>query len=122
MGRIVITDNGKRFVAVNRTVMDNALNTMAGDVSNIAKSRVPFKEGDLFKEIRAVRIKILKHQVRVDSDYAAYQEAGERKDGSHVVRKYTTPSTGKNFLKGAGERVTSNALNYFKQSNQLIKL
>ena len=33
--------------------------------------------------------------------YASYQERGKRFDGSHVVRNYTTPGTGKEFAKNA---------------------
>ena len=122
MGRVIITDNSKRFIAINATVMDNALSTMGEDVANIAKSRVPFKGGDLFKSIKHVKVKVLKHRVEVTEDYAGYQEAGQRADGSHIVRNYSTPGTGKGFLLGAGERVTSQALNYFKQAVRLIRL
>lgn len=33
-----------------------------------------------------------------DTVYAAYQWFGMRKDGSHVVRHYTTPGTGKQWV------------------------
>ena len=38
-------------------------------------------------------------------EYAAYQEFGQRKDGSHVVRNYTTPGTGPHYLRDAGNSV-----------------
>lgn len=122
MGKFIITDNGKRFVSANREVMDGAMETMSKDISTMAKSRVPFKSSDLFKAINPYKVKQLHHQVIADTEYAAYQEEGQRKDGTHVVKKYTTPSTGKDFLKGAGDKVTSNALNYLKQAVHSIKL
>lgn len=33
--------------------------------------------------------------------YASYQERGMRADGTHVVKNYTTPGTGKDFAKNA---------------------
>jgi len=38
-------------------------------------------------------------------DYARYQEFGQRADGSHVVRNYTTPGTGAHYLRDAGNSV-----------------
>lgn len=32
------------------------------------------------------------------ANYAAYQHEGQRRDGSHVVRKYTTPGRGRKYL------------------------
>lgn len=41
--------------------------------------------------------------------YAAYQERGKRLDGTHVVRHYTTPGTGKEFAKKSVEKTMTNA-------------
>lgn len=117
-----IVDNSKRLLRVSEDVFDNALSRMAKDISLVAKSRVPFRRGNLLKEIRQDRKAPLKHRVVVDSEYAAYQERGQRMDGSHRVRKYSTPSTGKNYLKDAGHKITADALQYFKQANNLIRL
>lgn len=46
--------------------------------------------------------------------YASYQERGMRYDGSHVVRKYTTPGTGKDFAKQAVVRVIKDADRYYQ--------
>lgn len=37
-------------------------------------------------------------QVTYNTPYAAYQHEGVRADGSHVVRNYTTPGSGKKYL------------------------
>lgn len=114
-----VVDNIKRFYILNTQSMDTMLGRMAKDVQQIAKIRVPYKEGDLQGSIRPNRVAILHHRVDVgggDIKYAHYQEAGQRKDGSHRVRNYTTPGTGKHFLKDAGERVEKNAINYLKQA------
>lgn len=40
--------------------------------------------------------------------YAAYQERGMRKDGSHVVKHYSKPNTNKHFAKRAVQKVVTN--------------
>lgn len=112
----------KRFIRSNSEIMDNVLARMAKDVKMIAKVRVPFKEGDLQEEIVEEKIGHNQHRVLVNKEYAEYQEAGQRSGGSHRVRNYTTPGTGKNFLKDAGGQVAKNSLEYFKQAGQKKKL
>ena len=46
--------------------------------------------------------------------YASYQERGMRADGSHVVRKYTTPGTGKDFAKNAVKETLSHVKDFYK--------
>lgn len=48
--------------------------------------------------------------------YASYQERGMRYDKSHVVRRYTTPGTGKEFAKKAVKKSleTKNLKRYFR--------
>lgn len=47
--------------------------------------------------------------------YASYQERGMRYDGSHVVRNYTTPGTGKEFAKKSVDKVLKNVAKYYDQ-------
>lgn len=119
MGRVILKDEIKRFGEKARITLDFALDNIAKDIVNIAKIYVPYKEGDLFKEIMHEKVAILAHKVVVDSDYAAYQERGKRKDGTHVVRKYTTPNTGAHFLENAANKIVENAVEYIRQANQL---
>lgn len=122
MGRIIVKDKMPEFVRQNVGIMDLALSVMGNDLANIAKIRQPFKSGDMMKETYHERVSNLKHHVVVNTEYAAVQERGSRLDGSYVIRKYTTPNTGKGFLIGAAEVVMKNGANYFKQAvnnNQL---
>lgn len=116
MARVRVQDKSAQFMKVNDRQMDIALGRMAQDIQTIAKVRVPLKSGNLQDRIEKKRISARKHQVRVDEDYAGYQERGMRKDGSRVVRRYTTPGTGKDFLKGAGKQVAPRATSYFRQA------
>ena len=120
--KVKVTDNFNKFDTKMTKVFDSALGRMGKDIKQIASIRIPFKSGDLQGSIENKRDDVLKHKVLINSEYAGYQERGVRKDGSHKVRKYTTPNTGKKFLKGAGDDVSKNALNYLKQANQLIKM
>lgn len=114
-------DNIKKFVRNNEKIMDTVLGRMSNDIVTIAKITVPFKQGDLMKSGKAERVMSMKHKVVFDTKYASYQERGRRQDGSRVVRNYSTPGTGKDFLKNAGKTVASNALNYLKQGASTVK-
>lgn len=46
--------------------------------------------------------------------YASYQERGRRADGSHIIRKYTTPGTGKDFAKNAVKETMSHVKDFYK--------
>lgn len=116
---IKTVDNIKRFYNLTSVSMDNALSRMAKDVMLNAKIRVPYKEGDLQETIKPKRISLMHHRVEAGGGkvvYAIYQEMGMRKDGSHVVRRYTTPNTGKHYLKDAGDKAEKNVVNYLKQA------
>ena len=50
---------------------------------------VPMDNGDL-----RTNVFLGTHSVTYESPYASYQYYGQRKDGSHKVKNYTTPGTG----------------------------
>ena len=50
---------------------------------------VPMDEGNL-----RTNVDIQADSITYESPYASYQYRGEREDGSHKVKKYTTPGTG----------------------------
>ena len=117
-----IVDKSNQFIMNNRRQMDSALERMATDIMTIAKVKVPLKSGNLQDQMTTRKVGVGHHQVRVDETYAGYQERGMRKDGSRVVRRYTTPGTGKNFLKGAGQQVAPRALQYVKQAASRVNV
>lgn len=116
------TDNLMKFVNNNADDMDRALSRMSKDILQISKVRVPFKRGNLQKQGESKKIAKMKHRVVYDEEYAAYQERGQRKDGTRRVINYSTPGTGKDFLKGAGQTVGKQALNYLRQAANRKKL
>lgn len=119
---IKITNNMQQFKLANKMVMDSAMGRMANDTLLVSKIRVPLKDGDLQKSGSVEKVAIGKYKVVYDEDYAGYQERGRRLDGSRVVKNYTTPGTGKDFLKSAGVIIGKDSLNYLKQAAMLIKL
>ena len=46
--------------------------------------------------------------------YASYQERGSRADGTHVVKNYTTPGTGKDFAKNAVKKTLKEVDKFYK--------
>lgn len=120
--RIRIVNNLPEFIEKNAVVMDKAAKRMAEDTVKLAKVRVPFEEGDLQQSGHAKKKKKLRYWALFDIIYAAYQERGYRRDGSRVVRNYTTPGTGKGYLVGAGEKVSHNIVNYLRQAANSIRM
>lgn len=121
MSKVKYVNNFQSFVNSTDNVMEGAIARMSKDTGTIAKIRIPFKGGDLQKSEEQIKVSKLHMKVLFNEEYASYQERGERKDGSRKVRKYSTPGTGKDFLKEAGEKVGRDAVNYFKQAANLAK-
>ena len=113
---IRVTNKTSRFTSVNERVMETALEQMSLDVEILAVAKVPYKGGDLQRSVEHKRVGRLHHRTQFNEDYAAYQERGKRRDGTRVVRRYTTPGTGKGFLKGAGQQVDKQKMKYVKQA------
>lgn len=75
---------------------------------------VPMRNGDL----RNV-VELSKNSVTYQSEYASYQYHGQRKDGSAVVKNYTTPGTGpywdRRMLSAEGDKVATEVQNYIRR-------
>lgn len=73
-----------------------SVNSFINGVVKTAEPITPKKEGELVgsvsKEVIGRLGRIVWQRV-----YAGYQEFGQRLDGSHRVKKYTTPGTDKHF-------------------------
>lgn len=128
MGLKVI-DNILGFVRNNGNAMDRALNRMAVDIERQAKSRVPVSAtlamgnkrgggGHLRASGTHRKQGFLKYIVEFNKEYAAFQEWGG--DGKRIVRHYTTPGTGKFYLRDAGRNIAGKAFDYFKQEARSI--
>lgn len=91
-----------------------ALERMSTDMMRYAKAWVPRKTGELQQTAEVEHAGLLDWVVWFDRygdlGYAPAQEVGD-----HFVN-YTTKGTGSRYLKRAGEKVQTNALNYLRQA------
>lgn len=127
MGATVRVDNRmQKFVAANESAMENALEMMRGDIFVLSQFKVPRKNGTLQSSGEQLRIGRLHHRVKYGDrgaeDYAAYQHRGMRKDGSHIVRNYTSSGTQKNYLSDSGKIISTKASTYFKRAATKVRV
>lgn len=127
MGASVKVDNRLAiFTQANEAAMERALERMGNDVHIIADFKVPQKDGTLKSSGEHIRIGRLHRRVQYGDKgaqaYASYQHRGMRKDGSHIVRNYTTSGTNKNFLSDAGRVVAPKSGQYFKREFESVRV
>lgn len=75
--RLNIDDNGKAQAFLTETCYKHMDKYVPKDQKNLRDN-----------------VSITKKSITYESDYASYQYYGKRKDGSHVVKNYTTAGTG----------------------------
>lgn len=69
-------------------------------IVDIAEPNTPYKGGNLSRD--TVKSVVGLHgRIAWNKDYASYQEAGQRRDGSHKVTKYTKAGTGPHYAEDA---------------------
>ena len=127
MGARVRVDNRLSiFTAMNEKAMERALARMRNDIFVLSQFKVPFKEGELKSSGEQKQMGRLHHRVlygeKGAQEYAAYQHRGRRLDGSHVVKRYTTAGTNKNFLSDSGKIIASKASSYFKREAENVRV
>lgn len=79
--------------------IESSLDEQAELLTKLSQKEVPKKDRVLVKSVETAKIGENSRRVSYDGPYAAYQHEGKRKDGSHVVRRYTTPGTKKFYIK-----------------------
>ena len=114
----VIIDKTNAVLFKHDKVKDRSLAYAAQDIETIIKTggRTPKDGGHLLGRTRHERISSGKYRVIAPVAYASYQERGMRSDGSHVVKKYSTPGTGKGWFNAAIHTVAKNFPNLIKQA------
>lgn len=87
--------------------VEQGIEAMAEAVLARSLITVPRKNGDLTNSGRVEGNGLERSVIYGGNEvpYAAYQERGERLDGSHKVQHYTTPGTGSRYLQNAFESV-----------------
>ena len=118
MGKCVVTHREREAYNRIRSRLGVAIRMIGEDVKKESMFNTPRLKGYLRDNCKVLP-QSGKPETHViwQEPYAQYQERGMRADGSHVVKHYTTPGTGKEFAKNAVKKVvTSNNLaKYMKQ-------
>lgn len=94
-------------------VMDDAVREGARDTLIKAVQKAPLDKGSLRADTQIKRMSDIVYRVSFFAEYARYQEFGG--DGKRTVRNYTTPGTGKHYLKNAGDEVSERLIMMFKK-------
>lgn len=89
---------GAEFMKKAERAVDMALSAMAADIIRQSKMQVPVRHGQLKSSGLVRKITNKKYRVEYDKEYALYQHEGMRRDGSHVIRRHTTPGTKIHYL------------------------
>lgn len=85
------------------------------DIHRKSLFKTPMSSSQLRRDVsKSVDIPTYTGTIIWEVPYASYQERGMRADGTHVVRNYTTPGTGKDFAKNAVEDVMSRVDEFYK--------
>lgn len=112
--RVTLTDKSGLWFDHEMEKIDAVLESMSRATINEADMRVPFKNGTLrdshriIKGHKAVAIIYGGGPIR----YGGYQERGKRRDGTHVVKNYTTPGTGKEYLQTSGKNIVKRGMKW----------
>jgi hypothetical protein len=107
MNNVRIINKLPQFTKSMESVLGDALREGARDILIGAKTKAPFQKDGLRSDTEITSPKKLTQRVSFYKEYAGYQEFGQRRDGSHKVKKYTTAGTGKHYLKDAGDKVVT---------------
>lgn len=109
MSRVIVKDKLPLFKKNLYFVYNDALREGSRDILVKAKERAPLKKGHLRADSNFGQIGVLRWRTSFWKEYARFQEFGG--DGKRKVRHYTTPGTGKAYLKRSGDEIAKK-LNY----------
>lgn len=110
---VILKDNSTSWLRARESELSSALDRMTQAIRANARMKAPMSEnGGNLRNSGRVDGKSLERTISFGTGlkYGAYQERGERYNGSHKVRHYTTPGTGKHFLKDSGDAVVKKGI------------
>jgi hypothetical protein len=103
-----------------KLVLDDALKEGARDILINGKTKAPHSKGGLRSDTEVKKVSMFKWRVSFFKEYARFQEFGG--DGSRTVRNYSTPGTGKGFLKEAGDDQKDKLTDIIKKHGRRIRV
>lgn len=112
------------FHSKNDAFKDMVQGHMAMDIEMHLKtdSGMPVKTGAMKSGTRHFRSSNGGFRVEIDKGYAAFQERGMRRDGTHIVRHYSTGGTSKGFFRRAINMVINHKISYIQEARRALNL
>lgn len=110
--KVTLTDDSGAWFNHQQSRINKALDIMGSTILKDSQMVVPRENNHLVNSARIVK-KPNSVAVVYAKPYAGYQERGERYDGTHKVRHYTSPDTGKHYLKNTGDAVVERGIRWF---------
>ena len=124
--RVSVDNKLPIFTRLNEQAMERALARMRNDIFILSQFKVPFEGGELKSSGEQMQMGRLHHRVqygeRGAQGYAGYQHRGMRRDGTRIVRNYTTSGTNKGFLSDSGKIVAPKSGQYFKREAERVRV
>lgn len=124
MSGSVFKSNRSEFNKMNNSLIEYIQGTMAMDIEVIIKTggRTPVDTGFLKKGVRHFKSPNGGYRVESEMEYSAYQERGEARDGSRVVKNYTTAGTGSGWFQDAIDKVVDKKDSYITNARKVFGL
>lgn len=110
--QVAIKDFSQAWLFSQTSKLNRVVDTMAKNILHDSQMIVPRRSGHLRRSAKIIS-ENLSATVIYPGPYAGYQERGERADGTHKVRRYTSANTGKSYLRHAGDRVTAKGIKWY---------
>lgn len=98
---ITIKTDHAAWKAALDAAADKAAAALSDQMMNDSLDIIPKQDGNLRDAGRVVKTAEGERELVWDNVYAGYQWYGMRKDGSNIVKKYTTPGTSKMWVEQA---------------------
>lgn len=111
-----ITDNTVLITTRMKTNKSLAIRFMLNDIKRESTPITPLRDTAGLRNNVKITVRGERGSIKWGQVYAQYQERGRRKDGTHVVKKYTTSGTGKGFAEKSVKNVTRRASRYFRKA------
>jgi hypothetical protein len=118
---VVVKDESGKFVELNGEALDRVMNMAAKDVFTLSRLRVPLgvnksnkKSGNRNITSRGAGLQGSSYWIKTanghwvvvyNKEYAGYQERGQRKDGTHIIKNHSVPGRQAHFLESSGADV-----------------
>jgi hypothetical protein len=118
------SSNRGNFNHKHLAFVDMALGRMAMAVEIALKtsSGMPVDTGNMKSQTRHFKNDNGNWRTEIDTAYAAYQEKGMRKDGTRIVKNYTTSGTGSGFFMRAIDIMTRQKESLIMESKRAVNL